>query len=61
MCSCKVEYGIVISSGIVSGHNDDYPYSWSVPAYHPTTQKYKNAKVGHLAITDEFNIHYRTQ
>ncbi|XP_078268792.1 iduronate 2-sulfatase [Rhinoraja longicauda] len=32
-------------SGIVSNHTDDYPYSWSIPPFHPSTQKYKNAKV----------------
>lgn len=28
-----------------SGKDDDYPYSWSVPPYHPSTQKYKMSKV----------------
>jgi len=32
-------------SGIASNRTDDYPYSWSIPAYHPSTQKYKMAKV----------------
>jgi len=33
--------GKVFHPGICSGHNDDFPYSWSVPAYHPSTQQYK--------------------
>ncbi|XP_067903219.1 iduronate 2-sulfatase [Heterodontus francisci] len=37
--------GKVFHPGIVSNHTDDYPYSWSVPPFHPSTQKYKNAKV----------------
>ena len=32
-------------SGIASNYTDDYPYSWSMPAYHPPTEKYKMAKV----------------
>ncbi|XP_072913896.1 iduronate 2-sulfatase [Hemitrygon akajei] len=37
--------GKVFHPGIVSNHTDDYPYSWSFPPFHPSTQKYKNAKV----------------
>lgn len=37
--------GKVFHPGICSGHTDDMPYSWSAPAYHPPTQKYKKAKV----------------
>ncbi|XP_060688002.1 iduronate 2-sulfatase isoform X2 [Hemiscyllium ocellatum] len=37
--------GKVFHPGIVSNHTDDYPYSWSIPPFHPSTQKYKNAKV----------------
>ncbi|XP_046377275.2 iduronate 2-sulfatase-like [Haliotis rufescens] len=37
--------GKVFHPGVSSGHTDDYPYSWSVPAYHPPTQAYKMAKV----------------
>ncbi|XP_065185732.1 iduronate 2-sulfatase-like [Sycon ciliatum] len=37
--------GKVFHPGIASNHTDDYPLSWSVPAYHPPTQKYKEAKV----------------
>ncbi|XP_045203887.2 iduronate 2-sulfatase-like isoform X2 [Mercenaria mercenaria] len=37
--------GKVFHPGKSSNHSDDYPYSWSVPAYHPSTQKYKMAKV----------------
>jgi len=32
-------------SGKASNFTDDYPYSWSVPAYHPSTEKFKNAPV----------------
>lgn len=37
--------GKVFHPGKSSNFTDDYPYSWSVPAYHPSTQKYKMAKV----------------
>ncbi|GCB62138.1 iduronate 2-sulfatase isoform X1 [Scyliorhinus torazame] len=37
--------GKIFHPGIVSNHTDDYPYSWSIPPFHPSTQKYKNAKV----------------
>uniref|UniRef100_UPI00398EC26D iduronate 2-sulfatase isoform X2 n=1 Tax=Pristiophorus japonicus TaxID=55135 RepID=UPI00398EC26D len=37
--------GKVFHPGIVSNHTDDYPYSWSIRPFHPSTQKYKNAKV----------------
>ncbi|KAL4231270.1 hypothetical protein ACF0H5_008850 [Mactra antiquata] len=37
--------GKVFHPGKSSNYTDDYPYSWSVPAYHPSTQKYKMAKV----------------
>ncbi|XP_072362016.1 iduronate 2-sulfatase isoform X3 [Scyliorhinus torazame] len=36
--------GKIFHPGIVSNHTDDYPYSWSIPPFHPSTQKYKNAK-----------------
>ena len=35
----------VYFTGKSSNKTDDYPYSWSVPAYHPPTQQYKMAKV----------------
>uniref|UniRef100_A0A671NDP2 Iduronate 2-sulfatase n=1 Tax=Sinocyclocheilus anshuiensis TaxID=1608454 RepID=A0A671NDP2_9TELE len=31
--------------GIASNHSDDYPYSWSVPPYHPPSFKYEKRKV----------------
>ena len=31
--------------GIASNHSDDQPYSWSLPPYHPPTERYKNAPV----------------
>lgn len=37
--------GKVFHPGRASGFTDDYPYSWSIPAYHPPTEKYKMAKV----------------
>ncbi|XP_071504150.1 iduronate 2-sulfatase-like [Diadema antillarum] len=37
--------GKVFHNGVVSNFTDDFPYSWSVEAWHPPTQKYKNAKV----------------
>ncbi|XP_060602272.1 iduronate 2-sulfatase-like [Ruditapes philippinarum] len=40
-----VSVGKVFHPGKSSNYTDDYPYSWSVPAYHPSTQKYKMAKV----------------
>ncbi|XP_052797237.1 iduronate 2-sulfatase-like isoform X2 [Mya arenaria] len=33
------------AAGKSSNFTDDYPYSWSQPAYHPSTEKYKMAKV----------------
>ncbi|XP_078483511.1 iduronate 2-sulfatase-like [Ciona intestinalis] len=37
--------GKVFHPGICSNYNDDYPLSWSLPAYHPPTQKYKMKQV----------------
>ncbi|KAK3606715.1 hypothetical protein CHS0354_005853 [Potamilus streckersoni] len=37
--------GKIFHPGKCSNGTDDYPYSWSVPAYHPPTEKYKMAKV----------------
>ncbi|KAJ8015209.1 hypothetical protein DPEC_G00023760 [Dallia pectoralis] len=37
--------GKVFHPGIASNHSDDYPYSWSVPPYHPPSFKYENRKV----------------
>jgi iduronate 2-sulfatase len=31
--------------GIVSNHSDDYPISWSAPAFHGSTEKYKFSPV----------------
>nr|XP_005991886.1 PREDICTED: iduronate 2-sulfatase isoform X2 [Latimeria chalumnae] len=36
--------GKVFHPGISSNHTDDYPYSWSIPPYHPSAEKYENAK-----------------
>ncbi|XP_052276765.1 iduronate 2-sulfatase-like isoform X2 [Dreissena polymorpha] len=40
-----VSVGKVFHPGKSSNFTDDFPYSWSVPAYHPSTLKYKDAKV----------------
>lgn len=40
-----VSVGKVFHPGISSNNTDDYPYSWSLPAYHPSTEKYIMAKV----------------
>uniref|UniRef100_A0A8D0HEL2 Iduronate 2-sulfatase n=1 Tax=Sphenodon punctatus TaxID=8508 RepID=A0A8D0HEL2_SPHPU len=36
--------GKVFHPGISSNHNDDYPYSWSIPPFHPSSEKYENTK-----------------
>lgn len=36
--------GKVFHPGISSNHSDDAPYSWSVPPYHPSSEKYENTK-----------------
>ncbi|XP_070807887.1 iduronate 2-sulfatase [Pituophis catenifer annectens] len=40
-----VSVGKIFHPGISSNHSDDYPYSWSVPAFHPSSEKYENTKV----------------
>ncbi|KAG9349069.1 hypothetical protein JZ751_029387 [Albula glossodonta] len=37
--------GKVFHPGIASNHSDDYPYSWSVPPYHPPSFAYEKRKV----------------
>ncbi|XP_042336438.1 iduronate 2-sulfatase isoform X2 [Sceloporus undulatus] len=37
--------GKVFHPGISSNHSDDYPYSWTIPAFHPSSEKYENTKV----------------
>ncbi|XP_071477898.1 iduronate 2-sulfatase-like [Diadema antillarum] len=37
--------GKVFHPGKTSNKSDDFPYSWSVPAFHPSTIKYSGAKV----------------
>ncbi|XP_041483446.1 iduronate 2-sulfatase-like [Lytechinus variegatus] len=37
--------GKVFHPGAPSGMTDDYPYSWTLPAYQPSTQSYSDAKV----------------
>ncbi|XP_075043431.1 iduronate 2-sulfatase [Mixophyes fleayi] len=36
--------GKVFHPGISSNHSDDYPYSWSVKPFHPSSEKYENTK-----------------
>ncbi|KAG8448137.1 hypothetical protein GDO86_015291 [Hymenochirus boettgeri] len=36
--------GKVFHPGISSNHSDDYPLSWSIPPYHPSSEKYENTK-----------------
>ncbi|NWQ81331.1 IDS sulfatase, partial [Columbina picui] len=36
--------GKVFHPGVSSNYTDDYPYSWSVPPFHPSTEKYENDK-----------------
>ncbi|XP_075690482.1 iduronate 2-sulfatase [Rhinoderma darwinii] len=36
--------GKVFHPGISSNRSDDYPYSWSVRPYHPSSEKYENTK-----------------
>lgn len=35
----------LLLSGVSSNYSDDYPYSWSIPPFHPSTEKYENDKV----------------
>ncbi|KAK7921767.1 hypothetical protein WMY93_008669 [Mugilogobius chulae] len=37
--------GKVFHPGIASNHSDDFPYSWSVPAYHPASFSFEKKKV----------------
>ena len=43
--SVYIMYHFPVLPGKASNFTDDYPLSWSVPAYHPPTQQYQNAKV----------------
>ncbi|XP_026214413.1 iduronate 2-sulfatase-like [Anabas testudineus] len=40
-----VSVGKVFHPGIASNHTDDYPYSWSIPAYHPPSFRYEKEKM----------------
>lgn len=37
--------GKVFHPGIASNHTDDYPYSWSAPAFHPPSFRYEKEKM----------------
>ncbi|XP_060935350.1 iduronate 2-sulfatase [Limanda limanda] len=37
--------GKVFHPGIASNHSDDYPYSWSIPAYHPASFHFEKKKM----------------
>ncbi|XP_064374327.1 iduronate 2-sulfatase isoform X2 [Dromaius novaehollandiae] len=39
-----VSVGKVFHAGVSSNYSDDYPYSWSIPPFHPSTEKYENDK-----------------
>ncbi|XP_065499535.1 iduronate 2-sulfatase isoform X2 [Caloenas nicobarica] len=36
--------GKIFHPGVSSNYSDDYPYSWSIPPFHPSTEKYENDK-----------------
>ncbi|XP_072482738.1 iduronate 2-sulfatase isoform X2 [Notamacropus eugenii] len=36
--------GKVFHPGISSNHSDDFPYSWSIPPFHPSSEQYENSK-----------------
>ncbi|KAM4555558.1 iduronate 2-sulfatase isoform 2-T2 [Odontesthes bonariensis] len=37
--------GKVFHPGIASNHTDDYPYSWTIPAYHPASFRFEKEKM----------------
>lgn len=37
--------GKIFHPGVSSNNNDDYPFSWSRPAFHPKSEKYMNSPV----------------
>lgn len=37
--------------GISSNYSDDYPYSWSIPPFHPSAEKHENDKVSVICGT----------
>uniref|UniRef100_UPI0037E812BD iduronate 2-sulfatase n=1 Tax=Semicossyphus pulcher TaxID=241346 RepID=UPI0037E812BD len=37
--------GKVFHPGVASNHTDDYPYSWSIPAFHPASFRYEKEKM----------------
>ncbi|XP_069568306.1 iduronate 2-sulfatase isoform X1 [Brachyistius frenatus] len=37
--------GKIFHPGIASNHTDDYPYSWSIPAYHPASFRFEKEKM----------------
>lgn len=38
-------FGKIFHPGRSSNFTDDYPFSWSIPPYHPSTEIYKDADV----------------
>ncbi|XP_066415617.1 iduronate 2-sulfatase [Molothrus aeneus] len=36
--------GKVFHPGVSSNYSDDYPYSWSIPPFHPSAEKHENDK-----------------
>lgn len=49
---------ILFCLGIASNHTDDYPYSWSIPAYHPASFKFEKQKVGEEYTLNVFILIY---
>ncbi|XP_061582393.1 iduronate 2-sulfatase [Cololabis saira] len=41
----SMSVGKVFHPGIASNHTDDYPYSWSIPAYHPASFTFEKKKM----------------
>ncbi|XP_060904732.1 iduronate 2-sulfatase [Labrus mixtus] len=37
--------GKVFHPGVASNHTDDFPYSWSIPAFHPPSFRYEKEKM----------------
>ncbi|AWP12491.1 putative iduronate 2-sulfatase [Scophthalmus maximus] len=46
--------GKVFHPGIASNYSDDYPYSWSIPAYHPASFQFEKKK---MCKGEDGNLH----
>uniref|UniRef100_A0A3Q3WL15 Iduronate 2-sulfatase n=1 Tax=Mola mola TaxID=94237 RepID=A0A3Q3WL15_MOLML len=49
----SMSVGKIFHPGIPSNYTDDYPYSWSIPAYHPPSFKFEDAKVRMECVKDK--------